>query len=221
MLEHHLKTKRIKKKNIYKLIYDLFKKKLKKNSTLIDIGCGNGDFLNFVYSKKKCELHGLEPNKQLFKFARAQYKDFNFFNIDFAKYKSKIKYDVITAISVVSHFDNIEFFLDSIKKIAKKDSNIIFSGIFNPNNIDVYVKYKFKNQIFGGHNQHNIKRVYTWAAKNNYRIKVKSEELPFTISKKNILADPARSFTTFLKGKKMTMNGLQVIYNIQIIHLFK
>lgn len=221
MLEHHLKKKRVKEKNIYSLIYNLIKKRLNQDSKVLDIGCGNGDFLNFINSKKNCHLYGVEANKKLFNFAKKNNKNFKFYNKDFIKFRSKSKFDIVTAISVASHFNNIEIFLNGIKRISKKNSSIIISGIFNSNNIDVYIKYRYKNKIYGGHTQHNIKRVYKWAIKNDFKVKIQKENLPFSIPKKNILLDPARSYTAFLNKKKMTINGLQVIYNIQIIHLYK
>jgi cyclopropane fatty-acyl-phospholipid synthase-like methyltransferase len=219
MLEHHLQKKRVKEKNIYKLVYQIIKKGLNDQTRMLDIGCGNGDFLNFVFLKKKIELFGLELDKKLFKFAKKNYPNIEFINKDFNKFKIKKKFDIITALSVASHFESIEKFLNKIKKISNTKSNIVITGIFNPNNIDVYLKYRFKKKIYQGHNQHNILRIYKWADKNNYKIKVKNETLPFTISKKNIFIDPARSFTTILNKRKITMNGLQVIYNIKIIHL--
>jgi len=219
MLEHHLQKKRVKEKNIYKLVYKIIKKYLTDRSKLLDIGSGNGDFLKFIFYKKKAQLNGIESNKKLYQFAKKNYPDFDFINQDFNKFKTKKKFDVITALSVASHFESIENFLNKIKKISNSKSNIVITGIFNPNNIDVYVKYRFKNKIYEGHNQHNILRIYKWAYKNRYKINVKNETLPFSILKKNVSLDPARSFTVFLDKKKKTMNGLQVIYNIKIIHL--
>ena len=119
----------------YKFIFELTKNiVIKENQKILDIGCGNGSFINEVL-KKKCintyDLTGIDFCKNSIDYANKNFTG-NFINYDI---KNSLPFeenyfDVIICISTLFYLNNnTELFnlLNEIKRISKNDS-IIFLG---------------------------------------------------------------------------------------------
>ena len=131
------------KKNLLTFLYTIIRKYmhlkrlmwmrgyLKNNSSVLDYGCGSGDFVKHLRSKS-IDAYGYEPN-------------YNFCDHDFLTnqegWKSK-KYDIIILWHVLEHIHNPFVLIQSLKKRLNKDGKI-FIAIPNFKSFDskYYGKY--------------------------------------------------------------------------------
>jgi 2-polyprenyl-3-methyl-5-hydroxy-6-metoxy-1,4-benzoquinol methylase len=97
----------------------------KKKGNLIDIGCGNGWFLEAV--KNHYNVHGLEMNSSLAKFT-SQKLSINVFE-NYTKIKKNF-YDIITLFDVIEHVEKPFDYITFLGKFLKKNGIIL---IFTPN----------------------------------------------------------------------------------------
>ena len=97
--------------------------KLDNNSNILDIGCMYGFFLNFLYKKYKCKVHGLEIES--FDLNKKKLFDFKIYNEDFFLFSSKEenhnKFDLIILNHTLEHFQNPIKVIEKIRLILKKD----------------------------------------------------------------------------------------------------
>ena len=100
-------------------------KKFKKKGNLLDIGCGNGWFLETV--KNYYNSHGLELNVSMAKFT-SQQLSINVFD-NYKKIKKNI-YDIITLFDVIEHVKKPFNYIKYIGQFLKKNGIIL---IFTPN----------------------------------------------------------------------------------------
>jgi len=109
---------------IYKLVrvYTLAQKRnlvkgFKANGTILDYGCGTGDFLRSMQNKS-WSTFGLEPNTDAQEIAKQKNTGSIVSNI--SEFSADISFDVVTAWHVLEHIADLRETLKSIrKKIAK------------------------------------------------------------------------------------------------------
>ncbi len=103
----------------------------KDQFSVLDIGCGLGDFYKFLKSKKiKFKYTGLDLNKFFIEECKKKYKSANFINTNFLNFKFKTKPDyIITSGSLNLPQDNYELFFKKV--INKMYKNCNEKCIFN------------------------------------------------------------------------------------------
>lgn len=104
--------------------YELLINQLDKQ-TLIDIGCGQGDFLLQLGQNKKLKTFGIDLSYEQVKISKQ--KNLDTMCIDIAKVKSK--YDIATAIFDVLNYikqDELTLFLKSTYKVLHNGGYFIF-----------------------------------------------------------------------------------------------
>jgi ubiquinone/menaquinone biosynthesis C-methylase UbiE len=113
--------------NIAKKIIKYFK--LKKNSSIIEIGSNDGTFLRNIKELSNADVLGVDPSSYMCKLAKKKgvKTASNFFNYKTSKYlKKKYKsFDILYGANVFNHVDNPKDFLRGCKEIVKKDGMII------------------------------------------------------------------------------------------------
>ena len=134
-------------KYVHKVIYNSFLKKEKnqKNKTLIDIGCGGGSLIKFLYQKTNFNLIGTETDKGQLEYCKKNYKYANFFYDDVSKSPNKrIKNsaNIICACGVNQIFDNHDKIIKNELSRLKQGGKIIIQGVFCSEDVDVLLKYK-------------------------------------------------------------------------------
>ncbi len=125
------------KRNLFEKVYHVvrkisLKKKLKlinscqaESKTLLDVGCGTGDFFQAA-QQNNWQVTGIEPNEQARSIANKKNKD-SVFDVDkFLKLEPK-SFDVITLWHVLEHLPNLEDDIAIFKKLLKPSGTLIIA----------------------------------------------------------------------------------------------
>lgn len=226
--DFYLKDKKYQKKPKYttKLIYNFLKKK--NFNSLLDIGCGNGDFLKFISSKIKGKIFiGTDVHKGLINQNKKKYSDLEFCYDDINFAKSKIKADIVHAAGVINIFDKVEVFLKNIILRCNSKGQIFIIHYFNDYNLDYLVRYRNNN-----HSKNNLIEEQGWNVfskttilkilnRNKKVKKAKFFEIKFPkdINIKKNKQDLCRTWTMNFSKKKYFINGLGFLNKLYLLKI--
>jgi 2-polyprenyl-3-methyl-5-hydroxy-6-metoxy-1,4-benzoquinol methylase len=103
-----------------------FLKKFKSAGRLLDVGCGDGLFLNFI-KNKGWEVCGVEPSKLASDFAKNKL-NLKIYNSDLINaHLEESDFDVITMWEVLEHIPNLNENLKEVCRLLKEDGIFIAS----------------------------------------------------------------------------------------------
>ena len=121
---------------LYKKTFDMFN--YNKKHTVLDIGCGNGDFAKKI-SSKVGHVYCLDTSQEFIDLCKIKVANRNnvkifklsndYTNLSFLK---NVKFSIIIANSVVQYYESQEKIVDlvkSVKKIALKNAYFLISDI--------------------------------------------------------------------------------------------
>lgn len=90
-------------------------------SSLIDVGCGPGVFMDIIQKKfKNLRLAGTDISTAATELARKKFPDADFFETDISKNTIHGSYDLVTMIDVAEHIEDDEAAFVNIKHFCKK-----------------------------------------------------------------------------------------------------
>lgn len=122
-LDSYILTRKYRKRPFVPTVFD----KLTKNARLLDIGCGNGSFLNEIKSVIGCRVYGLDLSKTSAKTAKENCGlDIHIGTILEASFP-KGYFDVITAWEYLEHVNDPSGVLLKISSLLKNDGSCIIS----------------------------------------------------------------------------------------------
>lgn len=103
---------------------------IKKNDKILDIGCNDGLFLDFL-KKRKVKTYGIDPAKIFFSICKKKghkiFTDYlNSKSVKKIKKQMSSNFKVITANNVFSHSDNLNAMLRSVSSLLDKKGLYIF-----------------------------------------------------------------------------------------------
>jgi len=120
------------------------RRKLKEQSKLLDVGCGNGEFLNKIRNDTGCQVYGVDISETAVKAARDSYA-INVFNEPIMKAPfSDNSFDVVTAWWYPEHVPNPSEVLVKMHSLLKDDGCCII-GVPN---IDSFNARIFKDKWY-------------------------------------------------------------------------
>ena len=118
----------------YEMISDhIFKNFLKSSNSeikILEIGCGEGDLMQYLKNKFNCKILGIDISKR--QVALAREKSLNVINYDIFEYLESFEdqkiYDLIILVDVIEHLPKrrIEDLFIRLSKTLKKNGSVIF-----------------------------------------------------------------------------------------------
>lgn len=92
--------------------------------SLLDIGCGTGDFLQRA-KKDDWQVTGIEPNAQARELAKDKVEDV--FDVEHLLSLKEQSFDVITLWHVLEHLPKLEEHLEILKRLIKSDGLLVIA----------------------------------------------------------------------------------------------
>lgn len=211
-------------------IKDYYKFILKKSNVnlngkkVIDVGCSNGDFLNYVKIKfPESKRFGLEVNKKLCALTKKRNVASKILNTDIFKLDKKYKFDYIFVSGVHSIFDSLSPLFSKLKNMMQnKKSQIFIFGIWNPYDVDVLVRLKKNNDTYWekGWNIFSLTTAKKQISGMKLDNKIYKFELKKILKKQN--KDLFRSWSlSSSKDRNIIINGSNLIHNFYLIKIYK
>lgn len=129
----HTDTRRNLLEKVYHLVRNIsLKRKLKlinsfnsDQKTLLDIGCGTGDFLETA-QKDNWLITGIEPNQSAREIANSKTNN-SVFEIEMLANLKPNSFDVITLWHVLEHLPNLEMHTAIFKKLLKPNGTLVIA----------------------------------------------------------------------------------------------
>ena len=88
----------------------------------MDVGCGNGSFLKFLYNKGMNDLSGVD-------FLYNEYDGINFYKGDFFEIDFSKKYDIVVSLAVIEHIEEPISYINRLLNLCKEGGKIIIMTI--------------------------------------------------------------------------------------------
>lgn len=91
-----------------------------KDISILDVGCGNGDFLKYLYSKGFSKLTGLD-------FTANQHESIEFIQTNIfqvAPQSLEQKFDVVTSLATIEHVEDVQHFLKILASFVKPGGTV-------------------------------------------------------------------------------------------------
>lgn len=99
--------------------------KFKNGKTILDIGCGTGEFIN-IFKLRNWEVNGIEPNKIAREIALKKYGLEIFDESHLNNFQDR-EFDVISMWHVLEHVYNTDLQINQIKRILKDDGIVVIA----------------------------------------------------------------------------------------------
>lgn len=126
--------------------FEYFKKYIRKNDTILDIGCGNGRLYDFFNNFTKINYIGIDNNHALIKLAQKNYPSANFLVGNFIDIPPIRKSNIALAIASLHHIPSRHLRKKSIREINKnlKNDGLMIITVWNLFQ-RTYLKYVIKS----------------------------------------------------------------------------
>jgi ubiquinone/menaquinone biosynthesis C-methylase UbiE len=205
-------------------------KVLKKKTTLsekkiIDIGCANGEFLDYFISKHPKNTYvGVDISPSFLKIAKKnkKLKDVKFIKNNFKNIKIKPTFDIAICMGVSHSIKNINELINKLSSFVKKKGIVIIDGFFNDYDVDTQIFFKDHSSINtkwqNDFNHFSKKSIIGFLKKK----KIKNFSFHESILKVNIPKNHKNKphhfvWTERIATKKIVTNGTNVILKRQFL----
>lgn len=143
----------IERKRIFRKILSKYKKDSFK--TILDIGCGAGNYFD-IYTAEGLKIHGLDFSKEQLEEARKRFPDAQLYHSQIEDFKANIKFGMVVSIGVIQTVGDFDSFLKSIQHnlsetgiaiITFLNANTIISKMFGDKNLKYYSLSQAKHHL--------------------------------------------------------------------------
>ncbi len=190
--------------------FEIFLKYIKTGQHLVDLGCGNGRFHEFINKHKKVRYTGIDNNSLLLNKANKAFPKTSFIKGDLLKIPiQNAKIDTVVSIAAFHHIPSIklkEKAINEIARILKKGGILIITAwnLFQPK----YKKYIWQARLksilsFGKYDMRDTFIPWGKTGVKRYYYAFKFEELKKLLEKKfEILEEYKGNNLVFICRKK-------------------
>ena len=180
--------------------------------SVLDVGCGNGSFINYLVGTGADSICGIDVNDKLLSLAASKvpgavFKGHSIEEKDLAR-KLGSDWDVITMLGVHSIFDEVDTWVKNLCELVA-DSGVVFVfGSFNPEDIDVLVRLRKPEQdsLHLGFNRISLRTCVNEFSRYGFSVHADQFLIDEKLEKQ---LDPTRSFTQVIDSKLTLRNGLE------------
>jgi len=129
----------------YQIFLKLVEKHLSKESSILDVGCGSGNFLSLLKKKGYVNLYGSDFSAESINLSKKKFCE-SVFQADLKDANSfgRKKYDAVVCSEVLEHIDDDVLAIKTLRKLLKKKGLLIISVPYN-------MKYWSQHDEFSGH----------------------------------------------------------------------
>ena len=210
-------------KEIFKFIYSSVGLPVQGISSWLDIGCGTGSFLSYLYFKNSSlRLLGCDKSQAHISRALMQSSSIDFFQCDFITHDlCRIRPSVNSVVSMIGLTGIFrspdEYFPRLIESLSGNFKYLVIADLMNPYPVDVHVRARkvglsdFDETYFNLHSIDSLKNI---ARSLHFSTKFYKFPMPFDLPQQD---DPFRSWTVkFSTDQRMLTNGLGQLYDIYV-----
>ena len=125
-----------------KIRLEVFTKYVDKDSKVLDIGCGGGDFLTALSDNGYHNLTGIDPSEISVKRIKSElgFRAFVGNIFDEAPEELKDAFDVVCCTMVGEHVYDLEHFVQHLKQYAIKNGGMIFIDVPCVEGVETYIR---------------------------------------------------------------------------------
>jgi SAM-dependent methyltransferase len=109
------------------------------NSSVLDMGCGNGQFYKFIKKKFNCNYKGIDLSENQIKNCKQKYGPNIFECADMHTYKTNEKFDICYLIESIGYSNNIQLLANNINSLLNPGGEVII---------------KFPSKVINDHKKH-------------------------------------------------------------------
>jgi 2-polyprenyl-3-methyl-5-hydroxy-6-metoxy-1,4-benzoquinol methylase len=196
-------------------LIDDYKKSFLRGISVVDFGCASGAFVNYLNSRFPDDhIIGYEYLATLVKSGKENYPNIQIKQGSIIDESSlpKSSVDVLTLLGVISIFDDIEPIIHNLTRWIKPGGKVFIHGMFNPLDVDVYVKYKLSEnfdaeECESGWNIISQKTISRLLRKHGIK-NIKFHDFSISVDLDKNANDPLRSWTEKMRnGDRQIING--------------
>ena len=190
--------------------------------TIFDVGCANGAFLCYLQHRvPRAVCMGMDALAELIAMARDCVPQATFAVGDIRARKTlpDRRFDVVTMLTLHSHFDDIDSWLDHLLGLVQSGGRAFIFGPFNPNGVDVLVRLRKSgdSEWLPGWNMHSRQAFEAALETRNVRWNFR----PYVPDGhwQSIDADPLRTRSASLDDRLVLLNGAGLILSFALLEI--
>ncbi|BBC31817.1 hypothetical protein SGFS_031110 [Streptomyces graminofaciens] len=120
-------------------------KRFDEKLRLLDVGCANGAFARYVLERRpRWDVSGIDVLPELVDAASAALPQASFSVASICEPRSlpSLQADIVTALTVPSHFDTLDVWLPHLLRMVAADGMAILYGPMNPSPVDLVCRLR-------------------------------------------------------------------------------